>query len=89
MAKIPDIPKKRLPVNLDKIDLDAVYRCSMVRSDSKYPNEVSDIIDVKIEVHPYGLGYDIVPMVDGYDRKFFYDLYIDFLFYTGYITKVE
>ena len=89
MAKIPDIPKKRLPVNLDKIDLDAVYRCPMVRSNSKYPDEIEHIIDVKIQVHAYGLGYDIVPLVDGYDTKFFYDLYIDFLFYRGYIVKVQ
>lgn len=81
--------KNRLPVNLDKIDLNAIYQCPMLRTGTKYPNEIEDIIDVKIEIAKVGLGYDIIPLKEGYDKKFFYDYYIEWLFYEKYITNKD
>lgn len=71
---------------LGNVDLNAVYRCPMVRTGTKYPNEIEDIIDVKFVPYRFGGAYNIIPLEDGYDTKFFYDLYVDWLLYTKYIT---
>lgn len=73
------------PKNFKFFDTSKTYICPMIKKDSKYPNEVDEPTEVKLEVDK--LGYWLIPLSDDYNKKYFYDLYLDWLFYTKYITE--
>lgn len=77
--------KKKVWNHENEIDFDGIYICPMVRKDSTYPNEVSELTEVKIVRYPGGGGYNVVPISNDYGQKFFYDNYLAFLLYTKYI----
>ena len=77
--------QKEQPTNFKYFDTNTIYSCPMIRKSTSYPNEVEDVIDVKLEMDRY--GYKVIPMEDGYHSKYFYDLFLDWLFYTKYIVK--
>ena len=77
---------KKFPKDMKMFDCSKTYRCPMVRTNRDPRIQIEDIIEVKLE--PYKYGYFLIPQKEGYDRKFFYDLYLDWLFYTKYITVV-
>ena len=79
--------KKPVWTHEDEIDFDAIYMCPMVRKDSKYPDEVVELTEVKIERDFGGGGYNVIALSDDYVRHFFYDNYLAFLLYTKYIYK--
>ena len=79
--------KKKVWNHEDKIDFDSIYLCPMVRKDSKYPDEVVELAEVKIEKYSGGGGYNIVPLSNEYIQAFFYDNYLAFLLYTKHIYK--
>lgn len=76
---------KKQPDNFIYYDTSKVYLCPMIRKDSEYPNEIEDTIEVKLEEARY--GYDVIPLVDGYHKKYFYDLFLRWLFHTKYIVE--
>lgn len=82
MAKV-----KKLPKDMKIFDCKAIYKCPMIREDSAYPNEIEDLVEVKLTMKKY--GYQVNSVLPGYKPKFFYDLYLDWLLYTKYITKVS
>ena len=72
--------------NFIHFDTTKTYMCPMIREDSVYPNEIEEIVEVKlVEVKN---GYDIISLKPGYKSKYFYDKYLDWLFYTNYIKEV-
>lgn len=79
--------KQKQPKYIEKIDLNAIYRCNMVIKGTGTQEEKAD---VKLVVAFDNKGYNIVPVdKERYDTKFFYDLYIDWLLRTKYIEKKE
>lgn len=78
------LKQKKQPKNFKYFDTSITYMCPMIRKDSKYPNEVDEITEVILK-EDY-LGYWLIPLNNDYNKKFFYDLYLDWLFYTKYIV---
>ena len=79
--------KQKQPKYIERIDLDAIYRCNMVIKGTKDQEEKAD---VKIVVASDNKGYNIIPVNrERYDTKFFYDLYIGWLLDREYIVKKE
>ena len=74
------------PKDFKYFDTTIKYQCPMIREDSAYPNEIEDIVEVVLEEERY--GYFIKSTKPGYRTKYFYDKYIDWLFYTKYIKEV-
>lgn len=81
--------KKPVWTHEDEIDFDGIYLCPMVRKDSKYPDEVVEVAEVRIERYPGGGGYNVIALSDQYVKKFFYDNYLAFLLYTKFIYKKQ
>ena len=81
--------KKPIFENKIPIDLDAIYECPMILKDSEYPYEKDEITQIKIEPYEYGGMYVLIPLnKEKYNIKYYYDKYMDWLFYTGYIRKL-
>lgn len=78
---------KKFPKDMKMFDCTLTYRCPMIRKDSCYPNEIEDVVEVKLRADRY--GYFVEALKEGYHNKFFYDLYLDWLLYTKYITIVQ
>ena len=79
---------RKKPKNFIYYDTSKTYICPMIRKDSKYPNEIHEPTEVKIEMDRY--GYFLRPLSNEYHFKYFYDQYLRWLFYTNYIKeKVE
>lgn len=72
-----------------QIDTNGIYECPMVRKNSYYPNELEDIVQIKFVPYKFGYGYNLIPLNNNYKQKFFYDVYIGWLLYTGYIKRVK
>ena len=66
---------------LIKFDTFKTYICPMIRSNTKVPNEVSDIVEVTISANKD--GYVLRAIKEGYKLKFFYDTYLEWLFYNS------
>lgn len=66
-------------------DTSKTYICPMIRKGTIYPNEIEDEVEVRLQ--PAAGGYDIHAIKSGYDKKYFYDNYLQWLFYTGYIKE--
>lgn len=67
------------------LDCDKIYILPMIRSTSKYPNEIEDIIECTVS--HYKDGYIFKSILDGYDDKLFVDSYVEFLLFTKYIKE--
>ena len=79
--------KQKQPKNLELVDLNGIYQCNMVLKGTGTREEK---VDVKIVPAADNLGYKIVAIEeDKYDEKYFYDLYLPWLFRTKYIVKKE
>lgn len=76
---------KKQPKNFIYFDTSKTYLCPMIRKDSSYPNEIEDIVEVKLEMDRY--GYTVRALSNQYHDKYFYDLFLNWLFYTKYITE--
>ena len=82
--------KKPIYENKTPIDINATYVCPMIRKDSCWPNEIDELTMIKIEPYEYGGMYKLIPLdQDTYNIKYFYDKYMDWLFHTAYIRKLE
>lgn len=68
-----------------KLDCNKIYILPMIRSNSKYPNEVEDLVECTV-LHSKD-GYRFKSTVEGYDDKLFVDSYVEFLIFTNYITQ--
>lgn len=77
---------KKQPKDFIHFDTSKTYACPMIRSDSKYPNEIEDIVEVKLVED--SLGYFVDSIQPGYERKYFYDKYLDYLFHRNYIKEI-
>lgn len=78
---------KNHPKDFIYFDTSKTYLCPMIRSETVYLNEIEDIIEVKLEKDRY--GYFVYAINSGYEVKYFYDKYLEWLFYTGYIKDIS
>lgn len=74
------------PRDFKYFDTSKTYLCPMIRETTEYPNEVEDIVEVRLQEERY--GYFINAIKPGYQSKYFYDKYLSWLFYTNYIKEV-
>ena len=74
------------PKNFIYFDTTKTYLCPMIRSNTAYPNEIEDIVEVRLEENSH--GYFVYAINPGYDTKYFYDRYLQWLFYTNYIKEI-
>ena len=67
-------------------DTNLIYILPMIRSDSpKFGEKIEDTVECYITAYKY--GYYAYSIQSGYDRKFFYDNYFEWLLKTGYIKQ--
>lgn len=82
--------KKPVYENKTPIDFNAVYLCPMIIKGDKFAPQQDEITEIKIEPYEYGYMYKLIPLnEERYNIKYYYDNYMDWLFYTGYIKKKE
>lgn len=79
--------KKKVPVFMEHIDPQKTYYCNMVRENTRKCGNPEDLIPINIYPSDDGIGYDLIPKVEGYETKYFFDLLMEFLFFTRYISE--
>ena len=67
----------------DNIDFDKIYYCNMVDKQS----QEETVQPVRIIACEDKISYKLIPLSDKFEEKYFYDGYVEWLFYTKYISE--
>lgn len=79
---------KEFPKDMRMFDTEVIYELPMIRSETaKTANKIEDTVECYITAHKY--GYYVNSIQPGYNTKFFYDTYFEWLLKTGYIKQTK
>lgn len=67
----------------NSIDFNKVYYCNMVDKQS----QEESVQPVRIIACEDKIGYKLLPVNDDFEEKYFYDSYLEWLFYIKYISE--